>query len=1173
MAPINTVHEVLLDKRDREVLRAASPVVAAGASPRKRWSPIGSGSPRKWSPTRWSPNRLSPSSSGSGPRHKSIYAGLDGDDDSETIKENTNPVTPRRKDTIDVFNGTFPSSPIHKVLPSPNPKPRFAMSTMRQRGLSVQPPSPISPHRKSESSSPAKDASPIFRFKLQTVGTGTEAILPGPDDTRNEEDDFDILVKERQQGSVKEQVDRTFDSVTATPPGISSRHLHEMCGNIGTLDDVLRAQTFVKGNPYHAAMVDLRGMTPLHIFSTNKILASAIGVPNEFDSETREFLRIHEQQTTDPEASQLQKHVLRFLIADLLPACPGAMLMRDDQSNIPFQKSLEEWVQESHQRGISNDAGTITTTGFSCTSAMNNMWESTMKMASRTSSMMASGFATTTESPTKVSNDMERGDSRSAIFSPERGIGLADANKSGGFHSFVKVTPQARFTLTMMSAVVDQLELYQSPKLLRQSRARQDANGESFLKACKGLKEFQHQYGSINIVDSIVEAAASIPGLMITILLIDDDKDREYVLSTSIMRRIMKCKRSVGPWLTKILQSRDRRLAQRAVDYLKMVSDELTRTKASINATRSSSSKRSSNQCDSSAFENDMIDEVSRLQDFVPSLLALSERGIEDASTTFIVKQVLNRMISRPFAATVILCDMLFLGILIVGFRYAVNKVISGAPLEQVLQCIYIANTGIFYFIIREIGKTVSLFQISLRARSYFLSFWNLIDALAVMFALASSICMRSYFTILENGIEEDTTLLRGLLAITTGFLWLRVLSLLKAINIQMATFVLAILQITKDIFWFCVILATLVVSFSQMFFTLLAPTSCATEDGTEMVCKPTEYLLRSYTILLGDFGTFEREQFVNGFSVFLIVCYSFLVTVVLLNVLIAIASDSYDKCLLRSQHLFGRARVMLIAELVAFQNLLRTTDYSDSSTIKQGLYSRWRASGRWIQRWSRASLLFFSLSMFVIAAWTLAELLGYAQGEQHANILFSLASVIVNVGLFSIIMAFLAAASANRDQSQAKEPARDGVVRGAMLRLLGVSRDPNDPHKGGDEDEWCGKVNYLQREMKRIADDHKSMASQQAKTMENLVNQTELRLKAELELLDDHFANLRDALLLQINGAKRTNQFVTIAVQELKQLMSVAASTAQTTDRTPVPSEVNVDQTRIFNPQEVREK
>jgi hypothetical protein len=47
------------------------------------------------------------------------------------------------------------------------------------------------------------------------------------------------------------------------------------------------------------------------------------------------------------------------------------------------------------------------------------------------------------------------------------------------------------------------------------------------------------------------------------------------------------------------------------------------------------------------------------------------------------------------------------------------------------------------------------------------------------------------------------------------------------------------------------------------------------------------------YAIFLGDFGLFQRENFTSSFSIVLAVLYTFLVVLVLLNVLIAVASDS----------------------------------------------------------------------------------------------------------------------------------------------------------------------------------------------------------------------------------------------------------------------------------------
>jgi hypothetical protein len=105
------------------------------------------------------------------------------------------------------------------------------------------------------------------------------------------------------------------------------------------------------------------------------------------------------------------------------------------------------------------------------------------------------------------------------------------------------------------------------------------------------------------------------------------------------------------------------------------------------------------------------------------------------------------------------------------------------------------------------------------------------------------------------------------------------------------------------------------------MLFTLLAPDECSAtiEMRDSQECSQSEYYvsfcptgpipgiqqrsgltsvfsvrqLKVYAILLGDFGLFERKNFVSVFSLCLAVVYSFCASVVLLNVLIAVASDS----------------------------------------------------------------------------------------------------------------------------------------------------------------------------------------------------------------------------------------------------------------------------------------
>lgn len=55
----------------------------------------------------------------------------------------------------------------------------------------------------------------------------------------------------------------------------------------------------------------------------------------------------------------------------------------------------------------------------------------------------------------------------------------------------------------------------------------------------------------------------------------------------------------------------------------------------------------------------------------------------------------------------------------------------------------------------------------------------------------------------------------------------------------------------------------------------------------------PTSNQLKVYAILLGDFGFFNREDFVSIFSIILAVFFTFATTTILLNVLIAVSSDS----------------------------------------------------------------------------------------------------------------------------------------------------------------------------------------------------------------------------------------------------------------------------------------
>jgi hypothetical protein len=145
-----------------------------------------------------------------------------------------------------------------------------------------------------------------------------------------------------------------------------------------------------------------------------------------------------------------------------------------------------------------------------------------------------------------------------------------------------------------------------------------------------------------------------------------------------------------------------------------------------------------------------------------------------------------------------------------------------------------------------------------------------------------------------------------------------------------------------------------------------------------QLDCYPSEYYLKVYFVMLGQDWLFDREDF-RLIPLLVFIGFSFLIAIVLLNVLIAIIGDSYERCLLRSRHLFGRARIVLLAELVALRDLFHEpgeANASDNSTC----HFHPSRSFHWTKRirWSKGGFMFGIFSACALVGWIIAEI--YAQ-------------------------------------------------------------------------------------------------------------------------------------------------------------------------------------------------
>lgn len=640
-------------------------------------------------------------------------------------------------------------------------------------------------------------------------------VILEPDDDDNSQDDAD------DDDNVDEKVDTSA--------------LHSLCRTATTVADLQRIGSLISVET--ASDSDQQGRTALHVLSHNQALAQAISglgssIMNSASSSSqwKSFLssrgvldRAVSTATSSSSSNisigmslnepQLEMEQVSEVVELLWRAYPPAMITTDNQGHIPFEGALREWVDTCYENDETTSqqqrsSSRSLSSGNHPVSMLPSLWELKDSVTSRWVNAVGTGYYQNHRNSSKSTlvtgvnqQDTTTAGGAKTTTTTDLEAGLAQSTpnttiRDRTFPRRVRMTAHALYSIKMLSMLLDRMEAATNSSSELAVASGNDKNSRSLY--CSSRKRHTKMRGrslldelqNITVQDmsaSIVHSVACITDLIKTILFMVDLEQRNQCIGTVLMRRVLTSKHSVGSWLTGMLQSPGKQASDLALDYLHIVSNasfddadnETATTNKSIMTT--SSIIRQKRSEDANKSRDEFYEEVSRLQDFVPSLLSLGEKQIEEAATTKVVQQVLDRIISRPFAVTVVFCDAL-----IFGYRRAIDGVLLGKSPGNVLWNIYLANIGTFYFVIREIGKAISLCMITRRARVY-VTFWNLIDLVATILVLVSTVAMRSQY----SG-------LRVLCAVTTGFMWLRVLSYLKGINMQLATYVLAIIQVRR---------------------------------------------------------------------------------------------------------------------------------------------------------------------------------------------------------------------------------------------------------------------------------------------------------------------------------------------------------------------------------------
>lgn len=235
-----------------------------------------------------------------------------------------------------------------------------------------------------------------------------------------------------------------------------------------------------------------------------------------------------------------------------------------------------------------------------------------------------------------------------------------------------------------------------------------------------------------------------------------------------------------------------------------------------------------------------------------------------------------------------------------------------------------------------------------------------------------------------------------------------------------------------------------------KVFYTLLIPSQCAEGDNG---CRPAEYYLITYSVLLGELD----DDLVRGiedkvFALSLFFGFSFVMAIVMLNILIAVISDSYEKSMLRSTKLFGRARVYQLAEILALQDLFRVRDDNKLSHR----FFEWTSF-----QWTKGGCVFFILTTFLYVTWIIIETFA-----QSSKLWFMSAMVfILNIFMFGIFVFLLASASQDiESRVKIDNPFVRSIherIHRLMIRVLGKSENDALLH-----DQWSGRLVYIKREI-----------------------------------------------------------------------------------------------------------
>merc|ERR1711871_930791 len=396
------------------------------------------------------------------------------------------------------------------------------------------------------------------------------------------------------------------------------------------------------------------------------------------------------------------------------------------------------------------------------------------------------------------------------------------------------------------------------------------------------------------------------------------------------------------------------------------------------------------------------------------------------------------------------------------------------------------------YYTIYEMRQGYAMYHLKL-----FLSWVNNIWNIADFGCLATSYLLVIYSWFEDMRMSNEFRIIGS---VGVMLLWFRMLGFIKGTNAKLATFVLALFQIFEDLGAFMVVLIMLLAMFLHGIFIYAHRKGIGSEIESFASIKTLALSLVGMTL-----GEYDVDDYSDSWLMLTyFMSYMLLMTIIMLNVLIAIVSDSYDSVMIRSKKLFLRAKFQIVADMMLmFPNTIESKEsfkYIGSSLIDKvlsfvcqpcGLFPvvKLQTLRRWHRRWWRLSGEIDLDEIYRI------------DFDETPSWKFWLARFLLVMRIVVLLPFWILHSCSD-------------LIGKFKFSEIDVKKYGDNPNDNDDEDDWLGRALDTERRVKKIVDEMKAELKAE-------ISATKVEMNAKLDATKSEISATKAEMKAEISAIK----------------------------------------------------